>query len=412
MAALMNLPDWTLFCVLFLIAFRLVLGLRIAIWQIMSCGALVVIIGNSLTLTQAWLAIDWNVIGFLFGVFVLGHALVVCGLLHRVSASILGRIRSSDALVFTILVISGLSSALLMNDTIAVIGTPLMLSLARDHRLPPTLLLLALAFGVTIGSVPSPIGNPQNLLIAVHSAMPNPFWVFINNLAIPSLISLLLAWVVLRIAFWNAFHGEALLHALPEIHDKKLAHLAAHGLFWMITCIFVKIFLSLMSPPIELPLWIISAAACAPVLIMSRQRIQIIRHIDWHTLIFFIAMFILMRAVWINGSLNTYLLQSTSFTSISNILVISTLLSQLISNVPLVSLIEPLLQAHGNHLGELLALAVGSTIAGNLTLIGAASNVIIAQLAERNGVHLGFWQFVAVGAPLTIMCLLVYWCFL
>ena len=133
----MNLPVFTLAAVLLLIAFRRLGRLRLGIWQIVLGGALVVVLTGSISLGDAWLAIDWEVIGFLFGVFVLGHALVESGLLQRASTRFLGRIRSVDGLVLAVLFGSGLASALLMNDTLAVIGTPLMLTLARAHRLPP-----------------------------------------------------------------------------------------------------------------------------------------------------------------------------------------------------------------------------------------------------------------------------------
>ena len=84
---------------------------------------------------------------------------------------LLADVRSANGLVLRLLLGAGLGSALLMNDTLAIIGTPLALLLAREHGLPPRLLLLTLAFPITIGSVTSPIGNPQNLLIALHGGM-------------------------------------------------------------------------------------------------------------------------------------------------------------------------------------------------------------------------------------------------
>jgi Na+/H+ antiporter NhaD/arsenite permease-like protein len=409
----MNLPLWTLAAVLLLIAFRLVAGIRVAIWQIMLLGALTVLLGRAMTLTQAWQAIDWEVIGFLFGVFTLGQALVASGLLYRISGRLFGKIGSAEALILAVLLGSGLASALLMNDTVAVIGTPLMLTLARVHRLPPILLLLALAFGVTIGSVMSPIGNPQNLLIAVHGGLANPFWVFFKSLTLPTLLNLLLAWGVLRVAFWRDFHGEALLHSVPPLDDKHLAGLAAQGVAWMTAAVCLKIVLATLASPIELPLWIVALGACAPILIRSPRRLEVVRHIDWHTLVFFVALFILMRSVWNSGAIQSWLPQvNSSFASVPHLLAGSVLLSQLISNVPLVALALPLVQSTSAHSEAMLALAAGSTIAGNLTLIGAASNIIIAQAAERRGQHLGFWRFVAVGGPLTLVNLLVYGLFL
>jgi Na+/H+ antiporter NhaD/arsenite permease-like protein len=409
----MNLPLWTLAGVLTLIAFRRLGRLRLGIWQIVLAGALVVLLTGSITLGAAWAAIDWEVIEFLFGVFVLGQALVESGLLHRASTRLLGRIGSADGLVLAVLFGSGVASAVLMNDTLAVIGTPLMLTLARAHRLPPMLLLLALAFGVTIGSVMSPIGNPQNLLIALHGGLDNPFLAFLGVLALPSLLNLLLAWVVLRLTFWRSFHGEALVHEAPPLNDPDMARLAGVGLSVMLAVVGIKIVLAAVAAPLQVPLWLVAAGACAPVLLGSPRRVHIVRGIDWHTLIFFAALFVLVQAVWDTGSVQSWLPADSGWMGdLPHLLAGSVLLSQLVSNVPLVALALPLMQTFGASPEALLALAAGSTIAGNLTLVGAASNVIIVQAAERRGEHLGFWRFVAVGAPLTLLNLSVYWLFL
>lgn len=409
----MNLPLWTLFAVFLLIAFRHLAGGRLAIWQIVLAGALFVLLTGAIAPGAAWRAVDWEVIGFLAGVFVLGQALVASGLLYRASYRLLGRVGSAEGLVLAVLAASGLASALLMNDTLAVIGTPLMLALARAHRLPPALLLLALAFGVTLGSAMSPVGNPQNLLIALHGGLANPFLTFFGRLALPTLINLLLAWLVLRIAFRRDFHGRALLHAVPELADARLARLAGMGLVAMVGVVCLKAGMAAAGTVFQLPMWTVAAAACAPVLLASPRRLEMVRDIDWHTLVFFAALFVLVRSVWDSGSVQSWLAADrAAYTSTPAMLAGSALLSQLVSNVPLVALVLPLVHSVDGHVTALLALAAGSTVAGNLSLVGAASNVIIVQAAERHGGHLGFWRFLAVGAPLTLLNLLVYWLFL
>lgn len=410
----MNVPLWTLAGVLLLIAFRRCGPLRLAIWQIVLGGALLVVATGSLSLRSAWQAIDWEVIGFLFGVFVLGQALVESGLLERVSGRLLMRVRSIDGLLLAVLVGSGLASAVLMNDTLAVIGTPLMLTLARTHSVPPTALLLALAFGITIGSVMSPIGNPQNLLIALHGGIEHPFLVFFGTLALPTLLNLLLAWGVLRLTFRGSLHGNALVHAPALLRDAGLARVAVLGLGSMLAVIAIKVTMATMATPLEIPLWLVAAAAATPILLGSPQRKTIIAGIDWHTLIFFAALFVLVRAVFESGVVQEWLASETVWLiDVPRLLVGGTLLSQVVSNVPLVALALPFMQAPGTPAEAFLALSVGSTIAGNLTLMGAASNVIIVQAAERRGHHhLGFWRFFAVGAPLTLVNLIVYRFFL
>jgi Na+/H+ antiporter NhaD/arsenite permease-like protein len=294
-----------------------------------------------------------------------------------------------------------------MNDTLAIIGTPLVLMLARTHQLPPRLLLLALAFGVTIGSTMSPIGNPQNLLIALRGGMASPFVDFSVYLGPPTLINLLLAYAALRIAFRRHFHRRSLVHAPLATSDRRLARLARWGLGMLVALVGLRVTLAAAGAPWLPPLTWIGLAAATPLLLARRRR-ELLRGVDWQTLLFFVALFVLMRSVWDSGLLQHWL--PTGSPELGTILGISVLGSQLISNVPLVALLLPLL-AHAGPV-TLLALAAGSTIAGNLTLIGAASNVIIVQRAERSGFHLGFWEFFALGAPLTLANLAVYWIWL
>ncbi len=196
----MNPPLWTLAAVLVLIAFRHLAGGRLRIWQIVLGGAPVVLLTGGISPRDAWRAIDWEVIGFLFGVFVLGQALAESGLLGRASALLLGRVRGAGGLVLAILLAGGLASALLMNDTLAVIGTPLMLALARAHRLPPNLLLLALAFGITIAGKLTLMGAASNIIIVQAAESRGAhlgFWRFLAVGAPLTVLNLLVYWLFL-----------------------------------------------------------------------------------------------------------------------------------------------------------------------------------------------------------------------
>ncbi|NCA70575.1 MAG: anion transporter [Sphingobacteriia bacterium] len=374
----------------------------------MGMGALVVLLSGAIPPVEAWRAIDWEVIGFLFGVFVVGHALVESGWLAAVSSRWLAPIRGADRLLMAVILAAALGSAFLMNDTLAIIGTPLVIALARRHQLPPLLLLLALAFGVTIGSVMSPIGNPQNLLIASHGGLPRPFIDFLTVLGPPTVLNLLVLYLLLRLAFWRHIHGEALVHLPATVTDAALARLAGIALGLLVIMVILRIGLALLIPELVFPLVSIALVAAAPLLLLSPRRLALLRGIDWRTLVFFLAMFILMRSVWDTGLLQSWI--PSGPIGLGEVLAVGVLGSQLVSNVPLVSLALPLIPPQ--HPELLLALAAAATIAGNLTLIGAASNIIIAQGAEQLGAHLGFWRFLAIGAPLTLLNLVIYWAWL
>ena len=173
-----------------------------------------------------------------------------------------------------------------------------------------------------------------------------------------------------------------------------------------------NIAVSLLGSRMVITLPLIALAAAAPVLLLSGQRWTVLYGIDWATLVFFAAMFVLMESVWQTGFFQSFV-DSSVVSSVPMILGTSVLISQLISNVPFVALFQPMiLQAGSGTTSHLMALAAGSTIAGNLTILGAASNVIIIQNAEKQGETISFMEFAKVGIPLTIFQIMVYWIFL
>ncbi len=410
----MNIPVIVLLGVFALIAVRRVGNFHFGLWQIMLLGAVAVLVTGQIDPDRAVQAIDLDVMLFLFGIFVVGQALEESGYLFYLSYKLFRRAGTADTLILLILFGVGFASAFLMNDTLAVIGTPLVLLLAKQHRMSPKVLLLALAFAVTLGSVMSPIGNPQNLLISIHGQMANPFVEFFRYLALPTAINLLAAFFILKFFYRGSFHGKALMHARQELHDPRLARLASLSLILIILLVCLKVVLVFSLPQIDFRLTWIALIAAAPILLFSAKRFSILRHIDWRTLVFFAAMFVLMESVWDSGYFQSLMAQwNLEVHSMGVIFSVSVLMSQLVSNVPLVALYLPMLMHDGASSAELLALAAGSTIAGNLLVLGAASNIIIIQNAERKSDHtLGFVEFVCVGIPLTLVNVFVYWIFL
>ena len=405
----MNLSLLTLAGVFVLIAARRVGRVRVQIWQAMAGGALAVLLTGQISPQAAVNAIDLDVMLFLFGMFVVGQALVASGYLYALAYHVFSPIKSSGTMVLTVLFGAGLASALLMNDTLAIVGTPLVLRLAREHDLDEGLMLLALAFGVTLGSVLSPIGNPQNLLIATQSGMDEPFRAFLATLGPPTLLNLLLAFGLLRWIYRDAFHDSPLQHEEVDVLDKDLARWAELSLMLVLALVLVRVALAAYRGQAFGLSWIALAGA-APILLFSRQRVQVLRHIDWATLLFFTAMFVLMASVWNSGFFQGLLHRfPLDVRALPTILGLGVGVSQLISNVPFVALYLPLLEHAGGSQAAFLALAAGSTLAGNLLILGAASNVIIIQHAEKHGASLGFFQFARAGIPLTVINLGVYW---
>jgi len=377
----------------------------------MLFGAIGVIVTQQISIYDALNAVIKNsdVLLFLFGVFVIGKALEESGVLENFSYKIFSKAKSTDTLIILILFVIGGASALLMNDTLAIIGTPVMLMLALQYKISPKLLLLTLAFAVTIGSATSPIGNPQNLLIALN--MNEPFIPFIKFLLIPTIINLFIAYALLKFFYKKEFHKlEFLSEKENKIEHSKLSFIVKISFALFVFLIFLKILLPFLNINFDLRLSYIAVISSIPIILFSKERFEIVKNVDWHTLIFFASMFVLMDSVWnTNFFQNLIEKENLDVSSIPVIITISVILSQFISNVPLVALYVPLLDVN-NEL-QMVALAAGSTIAGNLSILGAASNVIIIQNAEKRNATLTFFEFVKIGIPLTIINVVVYYLF-
>jgi len=404
------IPLIVLIIVFILIAVRRIGNVDLRIWQVMLLGAVVVLLTGSITPRDALASINTDLMLFLFFMFIIGEALVSSGYLYHLSVRLLCRAGSVRSLVFLILIGAGALSALLMNDTLAVVGTPLMIYFARRHGISPKLMLLTLAFAITTGSVASPIGNPQNLLIALWGGVTNPFITFPLYLGIPTVISLLLTYWFLRQAFPDEFKSTSqLVHCEEVIHDPALAALTRLSLVLLVLMIAARITVVMLVPGFEIPLTWVAAIAAIPILVGSRRRFEILRRIDWPTLVFFAALFVLTASVWDSGVFQPLIEGGTlSMGTVPVIIALGVIVSQFISNVPFVALFLPAISHAGASTVGMMALAAGSTIAGNMLILGAASNVIIIQCAEREGETLTFAGFARVGVPLTIAQAVVY----
>lgn len=407
-------PIIILLAVFILIAVRRVGRFRFEIWQVMCAGAAAVLLTGGIRPSAALKAIDHEVMLFLFGMFAAGQALELSGWLAHAKYEVFKRVHTEETLLLLVVFFMGIASAFLMNDTLAIIGTPVVLLIAKKHEISPKALLLALAFSITVGSVMSPIGNPQNLLVAVNGEVPAPFLTFLKFLGVPTLLNLAAVFLLVRYFYPEEFTSCPLKNSQEPVKDKELARLAKVTVFILAVMITAKIVLVWLDPALDFGLIWIALAAAAPGFLFSPRRFEILRKVDWSTLAFFAAMFVLMRAVWDTGFFQGLIARSgADITGLGAVMGVSVGLSQLISNVPLVALYLPVLKHAGAGTPVYMALAAASTVAGNLFILGAASNVIIIQTAEKKaGTTITFREFARVGVPLTFINAIIYWVFL
>lgn len=389
--------------IFFLIAVRQWLPPGVRIWHIMTAGAAILLLIGEISLSQAFEAVDWNVIAYLFGVFAIAAALYDCGISHAIGARI-ARARSADLALAVLIAATALCSAVLTNDAAAVIGTPIVLMLAQALRLSPVPLLIALCATVTVGSMVSPVGNPQNILIATTDAFANPLATFALWLSVPTVISLAFVYLWSRYLIASPAHPLR-LHAtgLRAPAPEARAWPAYVGLGLLVLLIGADAVLRGLGSSARLPFGIASLIACTPIFLFGNRRLETLKEIDWPTLTFFIAMFIVTGSLLRSGSLQAMLGATQSrLDELPIAAAIGFWASQLFSNVPVVDMYLKLLEQA--EIPTLMMLAGISTLAGNLFLISAASNVIVVQQAERFGASpFTFWQFTRAALPITLV---------
>lgn len=399
----------------------------VPIWLILLAGAAAMVISGSIGVADAYAAVNLQVIVFLFSMFVLVTALDISGALEAFAGRVLRRARRPQDVLYLSFFGFALLSMVLMNDTIALMGTPIMLSIARRMKMNAKPLLLTLAFAVTVGSAATPMGNPQNLLIAVASGLDAPVLRFAYYLLVPVLIDLVLTALALRFLFRKEI-GSLPVSAVVETgesedvrRDGPLARKATAVVILTMSGILLVNIIAIFG--VHEPFGISEVSFFGAVLLLgiSGKGREILERLDWGILVLFAALFVLMQAVSDNGII-AYVagyLPSISAAhpaaAVSSILASSVVLSQVLSNVPMVALYIPLMKTLGFTSASAYAwaaLAGGSTLAGNLTLLGAASNLIIAQGAERQGYRLGFFEFMKIGAVITIIDVAVLYTYL
>jgi Na+/H+ antiporter NhaD/arsenite permease-like protein len=377
-------------------------------------GAILMILAGVLTFQEAVSAIDFNTLALLFGMMCLVAVLKRGGFFTLLAARSLAVAHTPNRLMVTVVVATSVCSAILVNDVVVLLFTPVVIQACRTQRVNPVPYLIAEAMASNIGSTATIVGNPQNMLIGVTSGV--SFARFFAHLApvaaVATLILLLVLWVLYRnrIALpglpvpqqprETAPDGETpdLLAAATPVDRGSLLR-SIPVLAAATVAFFVSSSLGLSIPMIAL------TAGVAAIVISGIKPSDVMRDVDWVLLAFFGGLFVVIggarQAGLLDAALNHVNLAATTW-GIASLHLFSGAVSQLVSNVPLTLLLLPLLKTvPGDTLW--LSLAAGATLGGNATLIGAVANIIVAEQAYRDGVVVGFWEFCKVGVVVTTL---------
>ena len=386
-----------------LIAVQRLPGIRLNRPAASLLGAVAMVAFGVLSLDDAYHAVDFDVLVFLLGLMLIVGYLEVGRFFEWAADWVIRRARSPERLLLGVGVGGGLLSALFVHDTICLVGTPVLLAALGPLRVRPTPYLIGLAMGANVGSVLSVTGNPQNMLVGIWSGA--TFGGFLLRMLPVGLGGLALTYGYLRWAFRGEL-AEPFRERLESVPVALDAPLVTKGL--MMFAVAVVGWLAGGSLPL-----VAIAAGAGMVAVAQRDPAYAIDRVDWSLLLFFASLFVVMRGLeqtgavaWLDRHALALLAGGSPLAVAAGASGVMAVLSNLISNVPAVLLWRGTVPTlpHPDLMWRVVAMS--STFAGNLLLIGSMANLIVAERAERRGVRIGFGEYARVGVPVTLVTML------
>jgi Na+/H+ antiporter NhaD/arsenite permease-like protein len=371
-------------------------ALRMNRTTIAVVGAAALLLIGAITQKQALAAIDLGTIMLLFGMMIINVNLGLAGFFELVGSRVLRLTRSPRVLLALIIGVSGVLSALFLNDPVCLLFTPLVVEVTQRMHRDPVPYLIGLATAANVGSVATITGNPQNLIIGQASGI--PYVTFLLHLAPVAVIGLGICWAVIVLLYRAEFRGE-----LPMI--KQAPPRTYPPLLWRSVAVVGLLLVAFLAGfPVATSAFIAAAA-----LLVSRLKARRLLFIEWDLLLFFCGLFIVtgaIESVGLSGLLFTIFAPLLK-NGVASLSILTAVLSNIVSNVPAVLLLRPEIPNLTNPQQAWLVLAMASTLAGNLTLLGSVANLIVAEIAARRGTPLSFGAYLRVGVPVTILTIIV-----
>ncbi len=344
---------------------------------------------------EALAAVDGRTLVLLFGMMGMGAFLGADGFFERAATALARWARTPARLLGAIVWTSGGLAALVTNDAVCVLGAPLVVALVRRHALRPLPFLLALATAANTGSVATLVGNPQNMLCAALGGLDyREHLVLVGPVAV---VALALNHAILRWAFARDLAG-----ALTE--EEATEPVCRRSTWITLAVLAGTVVLYVLGTDLA---WTAAGGFAVRLVLHRAEPGALWERIDWTILLFFAGLFVVVEGLVASGA-TSWVFDRVSLWSGSGVgawVRLSALFlvgSNVVSNVPFILVVQSELARAPDPALAWELLAVASTFAGNLTLLGSVANVIVAEAARPLG-GLGFWEYSRIGFPLAIV---------
>ena len=361
-------------------------------------GAVLMVATGVMTPERAYRAINYDTLVLLLGMMLISAYLYLAHFFEWAAELLLNFSRTPARLLLYVTLTSGILSALLVNDTICLMLTPLVVAVIRRGKLPLLPFLIALATSANIGSAATLVGNPQNMIIGHFSHISFPE--FSRSLLPAAVMGLAINFFILRFGFRKVLRQTAIdrsAHVVPKLD---------RGLFALVCIVLVSIFAGFLAG-LNLA-WTAMAGAVLVMVLARRDTHNVLKLVDWHLLLFFAALFIVVDGLSDTGlpdeiySRLQPIFASSMPAQAWNLTWFSVVGSNIFSNVPFVLVAGNWIARFTDPALMWKVLALATTFAGNLTIIGSVANMIVVESA-RDHIQVGFWDYARYGIPITIL---------
>lgn len=390
--------------IIFAITYLLILGqplpfVRLGRPAAAFVGAVAMVVAGAVTPDQVYReAIDFSTIALLLGMMILTGYLQEAGFFRTASHAVIRGAKTPRRLLVGIMLVSAILSAFLVNDTVCLMVTPLVVQVVDDSDLPPLPYLLAVAFGANVGSAATPTGNPQNMLIASLSGL--SYVDFVGSLGPAAIAATAAALLLLLLLFRGRIPARPLsgTGVAPPPLDVPLLVKSLVTTAGVVAAFVTGFDLA----------WSALAGAALLLLLAGDRGGAPLQGVNWLLLLFFAGLFVVVYGVGKTGIAMRIFEGAASLgggepAAQAVMLSAATLVgSNLFSNVPFVLLAAGWIPSFADPPLAWKALALSSTLAGNLTIVGSVANLIVLELAGAKG-RVSFWRFFAYGLPITLV---------
>jgi len=408
------MPDTPLAATIFALTYAVIVSERVHKTTAALLGAVIMIAARVLDQEEAFDAIDFNVIFLLAGMMIIVAVLGKTGIFQwlAIRSAKLGRGEPLRILVILSLV-TAVASAFLDNVTTVVLIAPVTIFVAGSLRVSAVPFLISEAFASNIGGTATLIGDPPNILIG--SAADLDFIDFLVHLTPLIVVLLVLYLLAARLFFFRGVRPNAQVRQRIMELDERQVITDLPLLRVSLAVLALTLLGFLLHGPLDYEPASVALLGASLLLLVTRQDPHdVLREIEWPTLFFFVGLFIVVGGVEEVGILENLgekmadVTEGSRTASALLILWLSAVLSGIVDNIPYTAAMIPVVREMDADLGagrdDVLwwALALGAGLGGNVTIVAASANVLVANLAERGGQRISFWEFFRYGVLVTV----------